>query len=506
MGRLLMVCENDRADSANLRLWDAGNPIEPLKELASTRTTGQVRDTPILRGNQLVVPSAGENFAAFIVTDEPDRAKIAPIGQYEANRAQGQLESPLVVALGADGLFWSAGSAFRRFEIAGGSIRMDPNAAAQGIASQPLQLVGDNFFVGRKSRYSDAVTFSAIEREKLIVPWRSILGDQPLELLPTRDGGAFWVGESGTLYSVSKNRLGQGGADPKAGNDLELPSNLTQPLRATALPDQRMVVAATGDTSVLLMFNSAGQLTSKITIDAQPETDPVLLDVGLVLPLPSKLKVQSLTGGRKPVVDWVAPIGEGLHQRWSHLVRIDGRELIAIDQSGLLSRIQYRDGDVSHLAEVAKLQLDTPIDTRPFQSGEFLFVADAKGNCRQLNIHSFDIDGERALPAPVRNLWQLGNGLVAYAGDRRLYCLSEGKGLPERWTLDLGNLEPIGPLIVKDETVWIAARNGTVLALNASNGKEVRRVTLPQTLSLGLRQIGDLLVAIAVDGAIYKIE
>ena len=47
---------------------------------------------------------------------------------------------PNGAALGPDGQFWSAGSAFRRFEIVSDTIRMDSNSSAPGIASQPLQL------------------------------------------------------------------------------------------------------------------------------------------------------------------------------------------------------------------------------------------------------------------------------------------------------------------------------------------------------------------------------
>jgi outer membrane protein assembly factor BamB len=119
MGRLLLLCENDRADSARLRLWDASRPAESLVEFPSVRTVGQVRDRPVLRGNQLVVPSSGEQFAAFAVTDDAGREGIVPIGQYRADQVakRNQIAAPLFVAVGSDGQFWSAGSAFRRFEI-----------------------------------------------------------------------------------------------------------------------------------------------------------------------------------------------------------------------------------------------------------------------------------------------------------------------------------------------------------------------------------------------------
>ena len=510
MGDLLLLCENDLADSARLRLWNAKKPAESLIELPSTRIVGigQVHDTPVLRGNQLVVPSSGEQFAAFVVTDEPGHEGIAPNGQYKANQSTkaNTIAGPLFVAVGPDNQFWSAGSAFRRFEINSNTIRMDSVSTAPGIASQPLQLVGEQFCVGRKSIYSDAVTFSAIERDKLTSPWRIIVGDAPLEMISSRDGGVIWIGESGTVYTLGKNRIIQGGFDLKAGTDLELPTNVTSRIRATLLPDQRLIVVASGETITAFMLNQAGQLVDKYKLNEVPEADPVLLDEGLVFPLPSRLKMVTLAAGKKAVQDMMLPVGENQEHRWSHLIRIDGKELIACDGKGRLSRIQFRSGDVPHLAEVAELQLGQPVDVKPFLLGEFLFVADASGVIRQLNVRSFDTDGQTSLTAPIKNIWPLGANLLVQAGDRKLHCLSEGKTLMEQWSFDLLNLDPVGPAILKDDQVWITCQNGTIIVLNRESGVEVRRISLPQTLSIGLRQIQETLFAVASDGTLYRLE
>jgi outer membrane protein assembly factor BamB len=253
-------------------------------------------------------------------------------------------------------------------------------------------------------------------------------------------------------------------------------------------------------------LNSSGQVVSKQPIEQMLEADPVLLDDGLVLPLPSRLKLLAISPGKKPVMDWIAPVGENLQQQWAHLVRLDGRELIAVDQTGLLMRIQSREGEVPHLAEVSKLQLNHPVDVRPVLRGESLFVADASGTLRQFNIHSFDTDGERSLTVPIRGVWLAGQSIVVYAGDHKLYCLAEGNGLPEKWSIDIGPLDPVGPIVVKDNGLWLACRSGTVLVLNAETGVETRRLELPQSLSLGLRQINETLIVVACDGTIYRVE
>lgn len=505
MGQLLLLCENDKADSTRLRVFDADKPTEPLVELTGARVAGAVRDAPVLRGNQLVVPSSNEHLAAFSVTDEAGRAGLAPVAQYRVKEGYG---GPMFVALGPDRQFWSASSAFRRFEIGADSIRMDQNAQAPGIASQQLQLVGEQFFVGRKAPFHDAVVFSAVDRERMLSPWRIVLGAEPLELTGARDGGAVAVNEAGQIVSLGPGRLKQGGIELKAASELELPPDTKLPLHATRLHDGRLALAATGEATLVWIVSSSGQTdaTLKLAKGDIVEANPVLLDEGLVVPLAGRLKMLPLGAGKKSVQDWLAPMGENAQHRWRFLVRLDANELIACDDTGLLTRVQLRTTDVPHLAGVSKLQLDQPVDVAPSPRGEMLFVAEASGAVKQLNARSFDVDGRRSFAAPVRGVWTVGEMLLIWAGDDELHAVSAGKELPERWSLPLTNRQPAGAPVEWSGQIWVACRDGLVLALDPTSGKESRRLELPQVLSLGLRVIGDDLFAVACDGTTYRIE
>ena len=505
MGKLMLLCENDKADSTRLRVFDAGKPTDPLVELTGARVVGAVRDAPVLRGNQLVVPSSNEHLAAFSVTDEAGRAGLAPVAQYRVKDGYG---GPIFVALGPDRQFWSASSAFRRFEIGADTIRMDQNAQAQGIASQPLQLVGEQFFVGRKAPFHDAVSFSAVDRERMVSPWRSVLGAEPLELTAARDGGAVSVNEAGQIVSLGSSRLKQGGIELKAASELELPANTKSPLRATRLHDGRLALAATGETTQVWIVSGSGQAdaTLKLAKGDVVEANPVLFDDGLVVPLSSRLKLLPLGTGKKSVQDWLAPVDENAKRRWRFLTRLDGNELIACDDTGLLTRVQLRTTDVPHLAGATKLQLDQPVDVAPALRGEMLFVADASGAVRQLNARSFDVDGQRAFTAPVRGAWSVGEMLFVWAGDDKLHAVSAGKELPDRWAQSLAERQPAGAPLEWSGQIWVACRDGLVVALDPATGKESRRLELPQVLSLGLRVVGDDLIAVACDGTLYRIE
>ena len=505
MGKLLLLCENDKADSTRLRVFDAGKPTDPLVELIGARVVGAVRDAPVLRGNQLVVPSSNEHLAAFSVTDEAGRAGLAPVAQYRVKDGYG---GPMYVALGPDRQFWSASSAFRRFEIGADSIRMDQNAQAQGIASQPLQLVGEQFFVGRKAPFHDAVVFSAVDRERMLSPWRIVLGAEPLELTAARDGGTISVNEAGQIVSLGPNRVKQGGIELKAASELELPVDTKMPLRATRLHDGRLALAANGEATQVLIVGSAGQTDANLKLAKGDvvEANPVLFDDGLVVPVAARLKLLPLGSGRKSVQDWLAPVEENAKPRWRFLTRLDGNELIACDDTGLLTRVQLRTTDVPHLAGATKLQLDHPVDVPPALRGEVLFVADAAGVVKQLNARSLDIDGQRSFDGPVRGVWTVGELLLVWAGDDTLHASSAGKELPLRWSLPLTGHRPAGVPVEWLGQIWMACRDGMIVALDPKTGKESRPLELPQALSLGMRVVGDNLFAVACDGTLYRIE
>lgn len=541
LGKLYLLCENDRADSARLRLWNAANPRQPLVELTAKelRVTGQVRESPVLRGNQLMVPSSGEQLAAFSVTDAAGREGLAPVAQYRvtedeeinqrkaakpdpkaAEKIDDRTEAienflpaaiaaraPMYLVLGPDGRFWGASSAFRRFELGADSIHMDANAIAAGIASQKLQQIGDQFFVGRKAPFHDAVVFSSVDRDRMVSPWRIVLGAQFHEVAASKDGGLVAISEAGHVVTLGVDRLRQGGFDLKSAVELPLPTRVSQRLVTSTLHDGRLFLAANGDQSAIWIIGTAGQLefSTKLGKGETVQAAGVLVDEGLIVPLPGKLKLLQLSSGKKPVQDWLAPVGDKPAAPWKHLLRLESDEILACNSEGLLQRIQVRTADVAHLAESAKLQLETPVNVTPAIQGDFLLTALASGQVQLLNWRTFDQDGKRDFAAPVRGTWAVGTTWLVWGGDGKLHSVSSGRDLPIRWSLDLKGVELAGGPLLDANQIWLAARDGTVIVADA-DGKELRRIQVPQALSMGIRKFGEGLFATAIDGAFYRVN
>jgi len=523
MGKLLLLCENDRSDSARLRLWDIADPQKPLVELAGPeiRIQGTVRESPILRGNQLLVPSTGERMAAFVVSDDPGRAGLKSIATYrlhdEDQKSPAADDSgvpglprstriPMYVALGADRQFWVASSAFRRLEIEADAIHLNSSAVAVGIASQPLQSVGDQFVIGRRLPFHDGVIVTAVDRERMVSPWRTIVGSRLLQAIPGRGGGMIGVSESGQVIVLSADRLKQGGIDRNAA-ELELPAGLVSPLVSSLLHDGRIFVAANGDTPTLWIVGSGGQLelTTRLAPGDRVQAGAALLDDGLIVALNGRLKLVGTSSGRRAVQDWIAPVGDPAPPPWKHLLRLEGDEVLACRSDGVLVRLQIRTAEVPHLAEAARLPLGAPLDLPPRLQGEQLVVADSAGTVHLLNWRTFDTEGKRSFAEGIRGLWSGSGGVFVWSGDGRLQFVTAGRDLPPRWTIGLQGLEPAGVPLEKDGTVWVACRDGTVIALNGQTGNEVHRVQVPQALTHGPQAWDGDLFAVASDGAVYQL-
>ncbi len=503
MGSLVLMCENDQLDSCRLRCWDASQPKEPLTEASNAvRIEGQVVDRPVLRGSQLVVVSTGERLNAYAVSDNPEKKGLAFIGLY---KVQDGYAGPMQLALGPDQQFWLGSSAFRKFQVLNDSIRLDQNSTAPGISSQPLQIIGDQFFVGRRPPYAEGVVFTQVDRERMAGSWRTVLGARWLAWTEARTGGLIGVSETGSVFTLATPRLQQAGVELRAGVELDIPPDVIDPLNAARLSDGRLALWCGGSQSRLWLINAIGQVESEHKLDAPLTAAPVLLKGGLVLPQSGRLKWLSQSRDVPRVQDYAAPVVDGGQVRWAFLAGLDEKEFVTCDTAGRLSRMQIRQDDVVHLGEAAKFALPQPVDVPMVLVPGELWVADAGGTVRRLDSRSFDVKAERTFPSPVIGLWAVGPDRFVQLRSGKLHCLTEADGLPDRWSAEMGTAELLdAPVRRGEHLVWVS-RGGAVFQLDAATGKETGRSQLPQPLSLGLISVGETLFASAADGAIYRV-
>ncbi len=498
VGRLLLLAENDRANSSRLRLWDTTDPTQPLRRELEQRADGQVRDAPVLRGPHLVVPMQGERLAAYVLNDAAGRAEMTLVGNY---RVQDGYRGPMSVVLGPDNQFWMSSTAFRRFEIAADSIRMESTSVAVGLTSQPLQLVGETFFVARRARFAEGVQFSNVDRQSLSGTWRTVVGARPVAVSAAANGDVVAVTESGFVVHLNSGRLGRGGIEQASMVDLEWPADLVQTPLARRLADGRLAISISGATPRLWLIETSGRVNTPVALPAALEQPPVLLGQTLILPLPGKL--QPRQAGRS-FADWQAPLQAGPPPQWAHLLPTAEDELLTFDRAGTCRRLQLRTGEIPHLAEIAAITLPEPAGIAPVPTGESVIVAVAGGRLLQLHQRTLDIMADIRLPAPVAGMVVSGAHLLVW-DQETLRRLDPQKDLAEVWSTPLQGMRPVGQAILHDRQLWLACEGGEILRIAPDTGTLATATTCAQRLSYGLIKVNDQLLAVACDGTVYQI-
>lgn len=502
LGRLLLLCENDRENSCRLRLWNADEAQQTLTELNDLRLRGVVRDAPVLRGPQLVVPLTNGRLEAFAVRDDAERPGLVPIASYQV---PGTGDVPMQLMLGPDGQFWLASNAFRKFQLTSDSIGMDQNAVATGLATQPLQSAGDDLFVARRPLWAQGVQLSRVDRDQLSSPWRLTLGAGPLAILGTQ-AGLTLLTENGDVVSVPTDRLRQGGLDPRSARDVEWPAPPARPLSVTELADGRCAVLVTGsDSQAVAILGPAGNLETSLTAPGPLEQPPVPLEDGLVLPLSGSLTWKPLRGTDAPPQDFVLPISGAATRHWTHVAALDRASILACDDSGECRVIEWKRGDVSHLAERAILSLAEPVDLPPVGSEGQWFLADRAGRVVRVSADLLELQAERQFEGGVSMLATLGSHALVQTSAGVLHALPlQGDALKSLWSADLGSVQLLSAAVVQSDQVVLAGSAGEIVVLNRSTGVEIRRSQLPQRLARLISTAAGP-VAIATDGSLYPL-
>lgn len=506
MGALVLLAENDRMDSSQLRALDTRSQDHRLKEVGSERLDGSVRDAPVLRGKQLFVPYRPERVAAFTVSDEPGKQALTVAARYPVPTAQpGPLH--LFLEAGPDGQLWMSGSALRRLHLKTETLNPDPNEIASGISTQPLQMVRRYLFVGRRLPYSQAVVFTQVDRERMESQWKAVLGSSVLGWTSASGNSIVCVTEQGDLFRVSPPQVEAGGFQTRPAAQLSLPESLNAPLRTAMLSDGRLAVAAGGESPRLWIVNQVGQIERQVELDGPLEADPAQFATGIVLPLPGKLRLIGPRSVDSRTEDYLAPIQKDQQPHWIHVAALDEAHLIALDDQGRLAKIQRQTAPVPNLTAVGTIQLERLVDVPFLVDDGKLMLADSAGRLQMLDGATFEPLSEVALESPASQApWAVGDRLYVEVGGKQLNCFEIKDKLKRLWNLSLDGVGVAGPPLLSKGALVVALQNGSLLNVNPDTGEVRRRLDAAQPLSLGPLQVGSMLVVPAVDGSVYHVE
>lgn len=503
MGSLVLAAMGQSGDNSKLRILDVRSDEAWLKEVAVADIIGQMRDAPVIRGKELFVPSSGERITAFTVTDDPGQR---PLTQVATLQVQTPFPGPMFLSPGPDGQLWFSGSAIRKLQLKTESIKLDPAEIAAGTSTQPLQNISQYLYAGRKLPYSNAVLFTQADRDSMSGLWRTVLGSRVLAVVPVKDGGIISVTEGGEVYLVSGGELAQGGFKRASSTQLKVPPDLTEPMRASVLSDGRIAVDCAGSQPQLWIIGPTGQVDRQVTLEKPLEAAPVLLGAGVVLPLPGRLRLLKGDSGTG-VEDYIATVDKEIATKWKFVAAIDETDLIAVNDQGKLTRVQFRTTPVAHLAEVATRTLVAPVDVALGVREDRLYLAGADSSLQQLDAASLETLSEVRLEAPASFPPAIiGDRLFIESGNARLNAFSISEHLKPLWTFPLDGSGLSGPPARFGNLLVISQRDGIVTAIDPTTGESSAKIDVGQPLVLGPQTIESVLVATTIDGSLVRVE
>lgn len=508
MGKLLLVCENDRADSALLHVLDGNGQNATLNELEQVRIKGQVHSIPALRGKQLFFPTVPERITAYTVTDEEGKRKLSEI-------ATAQLQDPLscqiYLSAGSGGQLWMCSSALRKFTLQNTGITLDKKKIADGLGSQPMQLIGNNLYLARRLLSSNSVIFTIANRDEMSSSWKSILGTDIIATYPYGAGdqeGLVSITSDGDIFRLRKNDFSdaQTPFKDKSSTQLKLPESLTSPLHSSRLSNGKIAVYCGAPQPTLWILNQFGQLEQTIELKSPLDAPPVLLGDGIALPFRKRIAVYRQGRGLDSVLEHVLPDDVDPSVSWKQLIPTADDQCLAITSAGQIISLQYRTSPVRHLAVLSSTDKKQPIDFKAGVGKKSIAVADASGLLQLLDLQTGQPQARLQLNAPATSDLWLTDPFLFVQSKQILSCFNIDQGLEKVWSLDLPGTALAGPPAVLNNQLLLSLQNGKVKSVDLQSGKVSAELVAPLPAIGPVVNLENLLLVPTVDGSLYRID
>lgn len=502
-GRLVLMCANDGVNST-LRMLDVDGDPKKVNVVDTESITGRIEEPPVLRGPQLFVTSRDERIAAFTVSDRQDQEPLTRLAEFQVQNPE---PVPMFLKIGPDGQLWMASTALRKFELSTDAIKADQTEVAVGLAAQPIQMIGERLFTGRKALFADAVVFTQHNRSEMDSgQWRTVLGAGVLARCDGGEGASIIVNELGEIFRVLPRDLDAGGFKKEFTTRVKT-LGTTNTLGAIQIGPEEIAVYTGDPEPELSIVNRLGQFDRRVKLDKPLETAPAAVKGGLVLPVSGRLKLSAPRSGSGLVRDYVAPVEQNETPVWKYVVALDDEQVIAVDDRNTLLRIQLRQSPVRHLAPASELKLDHPIDVAPVTHKGNVIFADASGRLAMIDGSSMETRFETQLKPEVRRpLWRVDDLLFVQSGEARLHCFRISDTLEPAWDVPIEGGSVAGPPMMHKGKILVALTDGRVVLLSPDDGSVQATANLGQATDHGPESLGEYVVVPALDGTLYRVD
>lgn len=503
MASYFLVIENGSTQSTLHLLQHASaqspNKEGTIKQVAQRTVQGRVIDPPVLRGQDLFVPSSGERVSTFTISDDAGQSPLTP-GPILTGK--NEITSPTFLRAGPDRQIWMATGALQRLQLTSTVLQANSDPVSPGIATQPLHFVGDQLYHARRRPFAVGVIVTRTDQNELTSDWQTVLGGQ---ILAWNINGQNFLGvnDNGIVFRTSlpvdlKERF-----ITQAVTRLPLPNTLATPLLASSLSPQRIAVTCGGNEPKLWLINTSGQIEVTHSLPAAPQAAPALLGKHVLVPLPGKIIVIPLPGARA-VQEFQIP--QNSDARWRSLLPLTEDAAVALTSTGQLFQLSISTTEKPTLSSTQQTQLNSEIQFPLAVGNEMIAVARQDRTLSVFNSDHLAAIGERIFEKQITRSPIIESSLILMEENQsQLHALKAESGLPTQWSIPLNQTSVAGVATNGNELI-IALQNGQVLFVQTMDGKITKQVDTGNHLSGRPIQIDESIIVITNDGSLIRVQ
>lgn len=505
MGQILLMCDNDLAETARLRVLDLDSETGKVTVRYTDKVDGQVRDACQLRGTDLFVPSTPQRITAFSVNDSPEANP--PIARIGSNQLENATTAPVHLYAGAGGQLWMASQGLRKFRVRTNAVELESESTAPGLHLQPIQVLDQTrVFLTTNEPYSRSVFFTMADPGEMSGQWRTVVGTNVVAAGGSESGDQMLlVADFGAVFRVPVAQIAQGGFVLELLTRFQLPAKLEKQVGGLTLKDGRVAAYCGGESPAMWTFNQAGQLEQKWGLPDEPQLPPVSLGNAAVFAMDGRLHCVGISGVR--VEDYRAAEGINENTSWKSLVALNETQVLAINSKNEAIRVELRTGGRASLSEISKTSLPDEIELQPTAAGDLLIAVTTEGSLQALSTVTLEVLGQAALGGqPSQPPVVAGERVFVDVARQELKVFERSGSLQQTGSIPLEGRFLVGPPVpVTGGGFVLCLSDGQVIVTDAAGNATEKMLNLGQAASMGPLKIGNDLIVVSIDGSLFSV-
>ena len=514
---------------------------------------GLVKSPPLVNDNDLLyMAERGDvKLLSYTGNDPTKPYQVIAEGRIDDSQKRGEIVSGRFASLVGRSL-WVADNRLQHFEVQPSRSRLISQSVPPTpdmVTQSPLE-IADNHLI---QTFVDPVLGGTVARSfalsNLANRWQTEFGEsvlaQPVVYdTTTGDGTLHLATVTGKLYDIPIDALTMQRDTTLYNTETYMrqrvaSGTLTEPVTdlvplengrevlCCISPDTAMTNLPSSSTIRVYDGNSPQSQIRAITVPAPLTSCVVPLGQGIVVPLANgQLAFYSPIDGTVVGNPFVTPRTQNAPPQWSPMTRVQEAILIG-DANGLLRQIELvTQNNRPALVMTKSLQLPIAITAKPLVCGSNIIVADNAGRLLLFDDDQLTAEGKVLQPpdsttdVPYQT-WESDSPIVwgpFACGTDAVIAVTERNTLvaiantdqsvaSRRATLNEQPLEyglPVGrPIMLNETQLLFITRKGTLVRYDHSQGTLIPMIETGVTPSCGPVVIGDKIIVIGVDGAIY---